>query len=71
MHDAMQVHFSSIAELPPSQRNLPRWDLWTFFAGIHDRGTGLGGIIFDTCRFTHKPKYSERKQSISLLCIYA
>ncbi len=48
MHDAMQVHFSSIAQLPPSQRNLPRWALWTFFAGIHDRGTGLGGIMFDS-----------------------
>ncbi|MGK7939038.1 MAG: hypothetical protein AB4062_02545 [Crocosphaera sp.] len=48
MHDAMQVHFSNIAELPPSQRNLPRWDLWTFFAGIHDQGTSLGGIMFDS-----------------------
>ena len=48
MHDAMQVHFSSIAQLPPSQRNLPLWALWTFFAGIHDRGTRLGGIMFDS-----------------------
>ena len=48
MHDAMQVHFSTLASLPPSQRNRARWALWTFFAGIHDDGEGLGGIMFDT-----------------------
>ena len=48
MHDAMQVHFSSIAGLPLSQRNRAQWALWTFFAGIHDRGTSLGGIMFDS-----------------------
>jgi hypothetical protein len=48
MHDAMQVHFSRLASLPPSQRNQARWALWTFFAGIHEDGSGLGGIMFDS-----------------------
>lgn len=48
MHDAMQVHFSRLASLPPSQRNKSMWALWTFFAGIHEEGNGLGGIMFDS-----------------------
>ncbi|MEM7356124.1 MAG: hypothetical protein AAF657_35235 [Acidobacteriota bacterium] len=48
MHDAMQVHFSALAGLPPSQRDRARWALWTFFAGIHDDGKNLGGIMFDS-----------------------
>lgn len=48
MHDAMQVHFSRLASLPPLQRNVARWELWTFFAGLHERGVGLGGIMFDS-----------------------
>jgi hypothetical protein len=40
MHDAMQVYWSRFA-------NVPQWALWTFFAGLHESGTGLGGIMFD------------------------
>lgn len=48
MHDAMQVHFSRIAGLPSTQQNRARWALWTFFAGLHEEGTSLGGIMFDS-----------------------
>lgn len=54
MHDAMQVHFSTLATLPPSQRNRARWALWTFFAGIHDDGNSLGGIMFDSIGSAHR-----------------
>ncbi len=47
MHDAMQTHFSQLAGLPPNLANQARWALWTFFAGLHEDGTGLGGIMFD------------------------
>lgn len=47
MHDAMQNHFSRIKELPPNERDRAQWALWTFFAGIHDKGSDLGGIMFD------------------------
>lgn len=48
MHDAMQTHFSVLANLPPAQRDRARWALWTFFAGRHQDGVGLGGIMFDS-----------------------
>lgn len=48
MHDAMQVHFSRLAGLTPDQQNRARWALWTFFAGLHEEGVGLGGIMFDS-----------------------
>jgi hypothetical protein len=48
MHDAMQVHFSRLAGLTPQQQNQSRWALWTFFAGIHEEGNGLGGVMFDS-----------------------
>ena len=40
MHDAMQAHWSSWADAP-------QWALWVLFARQHDRGSGLGGIMFD------------------------
>jgi hypothetical protein len=40
MHDAMQAYWSRFG-------NVPQWALWTFFAGLHESGTGLGGIMFD------------------------
>jgi len=52
MHDAMQVHFSRIASLPPQQRDRAQWALWTFFAGTYeDEGSpdpNTGGIMFDS-----------------------
>ena len=41
MHDAMQVHWSVNADVP-------QWQVWTLFAGQHDLGPQLGGIMFDT-----------------------
>lgn len=40
MHDAMQVHWSRWVDAP-------QWALWVLFARLHDRGTSLGGIMFD------------------------
>jgi len=40
MHDAMQVHWSHWADKP-------QWQLWTLFAGQHEMGHSLGGIMFD------------------------
>ena len=40
MHDAMVAHWSKWADVP-------QWQMWTLFAGQHDLGQGLGGIMFD------------------------
>lgn len=40
MHDAMQAHWSRWVDAP-------QWAVWVLFARLHDRGTGLGGIMFD------------------------
>ncbi|WP_049564554.1 hypothetical protein [Nonomuraea sp. SBT364] len=40
MHDAMQRHWSKFADMP-------QWQIWTLFAGRHETGHGLGGIMFD------------------------
>lgn len=40
MHDAMQRHWSMWADVP-------QWQVWTLFAGQHDMGPSLGGIMFD------------------------
>ncbi|GIH97755.1 hypothetical protein Psi01_83850 [Planobispora siamensis] len=40
MHDAMQKHWSKWADAP-------QWQVWTLFAGRHEMGPGLGGIMFD------------------------
>lgn len=47
MHDAMQVSWSRFEERA-------QWALWTFFAGLHERGTSLGGIMFDSIGPTHR-----------------
>ncbi len=47
MHDAMQRYWSRY-------RNAPQWALWTFFANQHDRGEGLGGIMFDSIGGNHR-----------------
>lgn len=41
MHDAMQVYWSHFA-------NAPQWAAWAFFAGQHEMGSSLGGIMFDS-----------------------
>jgi hypothetical protein len=40
MHDAMQAHWSRWTDRP-------QWQLWTLFAGQHEIGHSLGGIMFD------------------------
>lgn len=40
MHDAMQRHWSKWADVA-------QWQLWTLFAGQHELGSSLGGIMFD------------------------
>jgi hypothetical protein len=47
MHDAMQNAFSRFV-------NRPQWSLWTFFAGLHEDGVGLGGIMFDDIGPNHR-----------------
>jgi hypothetical protein len=47
MHDAMQIHWSRFADKP-------QWALWVFFAALHERGTGLGGIMFDDIGPNHR-----------------
>lgn len=47
MHDAMQVYWSRFA-------NKAQWSLWTLFASLHERGTGLGGIMFDDIGPNHR-----------------
>jgi hypothetical protein len=47
MHDAMQTywsHFGSGAQ----------WALWVFFASLHERGTRLGGLMFDDIGSDHR-----------------
>jgi hypothetical protein len=41
MHDAMQTNWSRFA-------NKSQWAMWVFFASLHEMGTGLGGIMFDS-----------------------
>jgi hypothetical protein len=47
MHDAMQVHWSRFA-------NKPQWSMWTLWAGQHDMGPSLGGIMFDSIGPNHR-----------------
>lgn len=46
MHDAMQQHWSEWKPGPGGQ-GVAQWQVWTLFAGRHDRGPSLGGIMFD------------------------
>lgn len=41
MHDAMETHFSQYSDNP-------RWAAWAFFASLSNRGSSLGGIMFDS-----------------------
>jgi hypothetical protein len=47
MHDAMQVYWSRFADQA-------QWSMWTLFAGLHDQGTSLGGIMFDDIGPNHR-----------------
>jgi hypothetical protein len=47
MHDAMQLHWSRFA-------NKPQWSMWTLWAGRHDMGPSLGGIMFDSIGPNHR-----------------
>lgn len=47
MHDAMQIYWSRFS-------NAPRWSLWVFSAALHDRGSSLGGIMFDDIGPNHR-----------------
>jgi len=47
MHDAMQVYWSRFADKP-------QWSLWVLFAALHERGTSLGGIMFDDIGPNHR-----------------
>ncbi|MEV5438784.1 hypothetical protein AB0K80_22640 [Streptomyces sp. NPDC052682] len=46
MHDAMQRHWSEWKP-GPSGEGVAQWQVWTLFAGQHDLGHDLGGIMFD------------------------
>jgi hypothetical protein len=46
MHDAMQRHWSEWKP-GPSGEGTAQWQVWTLFAGQHDMGPSLGGIMFD------------------------
>ena len=41
MHDAMQTYWSRFS-------NNAQWAMWVFFASLHEQGTSLGGVMFDT-----------------------
>lgn len=47
MHDAMQTYWSCFA-------NIAQWSIWVFFASLHERGTNLGGIMFDDIGPNHR-----------------
>ena len=47
MHNAMVAHWSRFA-------NRPNWAMWVLFAGRHDIGRSLGGIMFDDIGPNHR-----------------
>lgn len=47
MHDAMQTYWSRFT-------NAPMWAMWVFFADQHERGSSLGGIMFDDIGPNHR-----------------
>jgi len=47
MHDAMVAYWSRFADRP-------QWTMWTFWCALHDRGTSLGGIMFDDIGPNHR-----------------
>jgi hypothetical protein len=47
MHDAMQKYWSHFADRP-------QWSMWVFWAALHDRGVGLGGVMYDDIGPNHR-----------------
>lgn len=47
MHDAMQAFWSRFD-------NRAQWSLWVLFASLHERGSSLGGIMFDDIGPNHR-----------------
>lgn len=47
MHDAMQRYWSHF-------ENRAQWSLWVLFAGQHDDGPNLGGVMFDDIGPNHR-----------------
>lgn len=47
MHDAMQIFWSRFA-------NMSQWSMWVFFASLHEQGTSLGGVMFDSIGPNHR-----------------
>ena len=47
MHDAMQTFWSRFT-------NKPQWSTWLLLASLHDRGSTLGGIMFDDIGPNHR-----------------
>jgi hypothetical protein len=47
MHDAMQTYWSHFVAQP-------QWAMWVFFASLHERGTSLGGKMFDSIGTQHR-----------------
>lgn len=47
MHDAMQTYWSRFA-------NKAQWSLWVLFAALHERGAGLGGVMYDDIGPNHR-----------------
>lgn len=47
MHDAMQAYWSKFD-------NRPQWAMWVLFGRLHNMGTSLGGIMFDSIGPNHR-----------------
>jgi len=47
LHNAMQTYWSRFS-------NRAQWGMWVIYAALHERGTGLGGIMFDTLGQQHR-----------------
>lgn len=47
MHDAMQIYWSRFV-------SKAQWAMWVLFASLHESGTGLGGIMFDSIGPNHR-----------------
>lgn len=47
MHDAMQTYWSRFDKRA-------QWSMWVLFAALHDKGRGLGGIMFDDIGPNHR-----------------
>lgn len=47
MHDAMQIYWSRFG-------HRAQWSLWVLTAALHERGNGLGGVMFDDIGQNHR-----------------